>query len=371
MSVLSSAPPPLAARSAPPGQGGRPATRRRGLPGVGRRMASAGLLVVLGLALLIAVPGLRGVLRQIRHIGPGWIAVAVALELASDVSFVVVFRLFFDRLDAHDARLLGWTEQGSGALIPGGGAGGLAIGGWLIHLTGVPVKWIARRSAGLFFLGSAVSSAALVGAGLALTAGAPGPHNPATVLLPTVLAAAATLLVAALPAIVSSWARAPRWVAAIAAGVRNAEQTTFRRRPSWRLAGSLGYLGFDIAVLWVLLRGVGAAPSVPTVMFAYSIGYAANSLPIPGGIGVLDAGLTGALVLYGVSPVHAAAAAIVYHAVAFWVPGLGGLLAYARLRPRLLRARMDTPSDLQGTPETIASEEAHHARTHIDAQTSQ
>ena len=41
-----------------------------------------GLLVALGLALLAEVPGLRGVLREIGHIGPGWIAVAVALELA-------------------------------------------------------------------------------------------------------------------------------------------------------------------------------------------------------------------------------------------------------------------------------------------------
>jgi uncharacterized membrane protein YbhN (UPF0104 family) len=90
-------------------------------------------------------------------------------------------------------------------------------------------------------------------------------------------------------------------------------------------------------VLWVVLRALGHPPSVAVVVLAYSVGYAASALPIPGGIGVLDAGLTAALVLYGVSPVHAAAAAIVYHAIALWVPGLGGLLAYLRLRPRLLR----------------------------------
>jgi hypothetical protein len=58
-------------------------------------------------------------------------------------------------------------------------------------------------------------------------------------------------------------------------------------------------------------------------------------LPIPGGIGVLDAGLVGALALYGSPVSHAAAAVLVYHAIAFWVPTLGGSLAYARLRPRL------------------------------------
>jgi uncharacterized membrane protein YbhN (UPF0104 family) len=73
----------------------------------------------------------------------------------------------------------------------------------------------------------------------------------------------------------------------------------------------------------------------------YSIGYAANSLPVPGEIGVLDAGLAGALVLYGVAPAHAAAAVLIYHAIAFWVPGLGGLYAYMRLRPRLLGPARD------------------------------
>ena len=293
---------------------------------------------MLAVALLAAVPGLRGVLREIGDIGPGWLALAVALELASSVSFVIVFRLFFDGLEPGDARALAWTTQAAGVLLPGGGAGGLAIGGWLIHLTGVPVRWVARRSAGLFFLSGAVSAAALVGAGLALILGAPGPDNLTTVVLPTIGAVAGTLLIAALPAIVRSRPRAPRWLASIAAGVREGERTTFRTRPSWRLLGALGYLGFDVAVLWVTLRAVGSAPSIAAVTLAYSIGYAANWIPIPGGIGVLDAGLTGALVLYGFSPLHAAAAVIVYHAIAFWVPGLGGVLAYLRLRPRLLEA---------------------------------
>jgi len=340
MSALSSTARPLATSPGSQDPSRRRSTRRRpGLPRVGRRLATTGLLVALGVALLAAVPGLRGVLREIGDIGPGWIVVAVALELASAVSFVVVFRLFFDGLDARDARALAWTAQGSGALLPGGGAGGLAIGGWLIALTGAPLRWIVRRSAGLFFLGAAVSSAALVAAGLALMAGASGSDDRLTVVLPTVFVAVGLVLVAALPAILDSRPRAPRWLVSIATGVREAEQTAFTRRPDWRVVGALGYLAFDIAVLWVSLRAVGSAPSVAAVTLGYSIGYAANSLPIPGGIGVLDAGLTGALVLYGVSPVHAAAAVIVYHAIAFWVPGLGGVLAYMRLRPRLLRAR--------------------------------
>jgi uncharacterized membrane protein YbhN (UPF0104 family) len=351
-------------------RGREPAERPRlRLPAVGRRMATLGLLGLLAGTLLAEVPALRGVPHQIRHIAPVWIAVAIALELASDVSFVLVFRLFFDRLEARDARLLAWTEQGSGVLLPRGGAGGLAIGAWLIRLTGAPLPWTVRRSAGLFFLGAAASGAALVGAGVALLAGAPGPHDFPRVVLPTGLAAAGILLIGALPAILHSRPDAPRWLRAIAEGVQEAERTTFRRRASWRLLGAAGYLGFDVAVLWVVLGALGHASSIAVVVLAYSIGYAANSLPVPGGIGVLDAGLTGALVLYGVAPVQAAAAVIVYHAIAFWIPGLGGLLAYLRLRPRLLQPVALTPAPTRISPQNQVSKEAHDARTRRNPQT--
>jgi hypothetical protein len=92
---------------------------------------------------------------------------------------------------------------------------------------------------------------------------------------------------------------------------------------------------FDIAVLWTTFGATGPLPPVAPLMVAYLVGYLPNVLPIPGGIGVLDAGLVGALALYGSPVSHAAAAVLVYHAIAFWVPTLGGLLAYARLRPRL------------------------------------
>jgi uncharacterized membrane protein YbhN (UPF0104 family) len=316
----------------------RPGAPRR-FPTVNRRQVTLLLLLVLAVSLLASVPGLRDVRDRIGHLNPAWIIVAVGLEVASGVSFMVLFRLFFDRLPDRDARRLAWVEQAAGVLLPGGGAGGLAIGGWLAHLAGAPTRWIIRRSGGIFFLTSAVNSASLIAAGVALTVGVPGRHGFAPDVLPAVLAAAATLPVAALPLFTRSRRRAPAWIRAISAGVEDAEQTTFTRHPSWRLTGALGYLGFDMAVLWVTLRALGHAPSIPSLVLAYNIGYLANALPIPGGVGVLDAGLTGALVLYGVSPAHAAAAVIVYHAIALWIPGLGGLWAYLLLRPRLLQAR--------------------------------
>ena len=319
-----------------------------------RRIIALLLLMALAVALLTAVPALRPVVRTIRHIDPVWIVVAIALELGSCLSFVILFRLFFDRLRPRDARALAWTEQASGALLPGGGAGGLAIGGWLIHLTGVPTAWIVRRSGGLFFLTSAVNGASVILAALLLIAGTGGHHAFTLTALPMFLTILATGLVAALPRMLRSRRRVPGWVDGIVSGVRDAEQTAFTR-PSWRLAGALGYLGFDMAVLSITLRAVGEPLSVPALVLAYNIGYLANTLPIPGGIGVLDVGLVGSLLLYGASPAHVTAAVLVYHAVALWIPGLGGTLAYLQLRPRLTAPAPEASPAATGPQSTVQS----------------
>jgi uncharacterized membrane protein YbhN (UPF0104 family) len=300
-----------------------------------RRVATAALLGILVVSLMLAVPGLRPVVREIRRMSPAWIAVAIALELASCLSFVVVFRLFFDRVDGHDARALAWTTMSSGALLPAGGVGGLAISGWLMSLTGAPSRWIIRRSSGLFFLTSAFNVAGVAGAGLILLAGGAGPNDFLRAGLPVLAAAAATLAVIALPHVRRR--RSAPWLDELVAGIRDAERALLL--PNWRLIGAVGYLAFDVAVLWATLTALGHSPSAAALMLGYSIGYLANMLPIPGGIGVLDGGLAGALLLYGAPPAHVAAAVLVYHSIALWLPGAGGLLAYARLSRRLVPNR--------------------------------
>jgi hypothetical protein len=94
------------------------------------------------------------------------------------------------------------------------------------------------------------------------------------------------------------------------------------------MLGAIGYLGFDIAVLGLACAGVGHPIPVPSLVLAYLIGYAANALPVPGGIGVLEGGLVGALVLYGAPAAPATAAVLIYHTIAFWIPSLGGAVAY-------------------------------------------
>ena len=61
------------------------------------------------------------------------------------------------------------------------------------------------------------------------------------------------------------------------------------------------------------------------------------------GLGVLDSGLTASLVLYGLSPTASVGAVLVYHAIAIWVPGVGGLLAWLPTRWQTVSAPPSVP----------------------------
>ena len=119
-------------------------------------------------------------------------------------------------------------------------------------------------------------------------------------------------------------------VVRIASWVRNTASVAIER--NWRVLGSITYLLFDIAVLWACLRAVGASVPLLALVVGYQVGYLANLVPIPGAIGVLEGGLLGALVLYGLPAEPAAAAVVMYHAIALWVPTLAGTVSFVRLR---------------------------------------
>src|SRR5581483_349325 len=227
--------------------------RRRGRSAIDRRRLPRRLLTVLVLAMcvitvLLAVPDLRPVAGEIVDMNPGLVAAAFGLELASCLSFVIIFRLFFRPLPSTVAREMAWSQIGSGALLPGGGVGSLAVGGWLLHLAGMSAQQIVRRSSGLFFLTSAINVFTLAVAGLLLLLGiADGPHDVLRAGLPVIAALAAILLVLGLPPLARRLSiRHPKaaWLEDIGNGIPAARHAL--TRPNWRLLGALGYLLFDI-----------------------------------------------------------------------------------------------------------------------------
>jgi uncharacterized membrane protein YbhN (UPF0104 family) len=293
------------------------------------------VLATATVTVLLAVPPLRGVAHQISRMSLGWIAAAMVFEVASCAAYVVIFRLFFAAAPGGLARRIAWTEEASGALLPTGGLGALAIGGWLLRQAGMSTRRIVETSSALFFLTSGMNVAALVVGGVMLSSDAFGGHD--TLILagvPLALGVGSTCTTLALPLVVrrAPHRRWPRWLVDVSAGIEAARYSLLR--PSWRLLGAVGYLGFDIAALGALFAATGDPIPIDALVLGYLIGYIANVLPVPGGFGVLEGGLAGMLIAYGAPPTRTAAAVVVYHAIAFWIPSLGGLIGYALLRRR-------------------------------------
>jgi uncharacterized membrane protein YbhN (UPF0104 family) len=302
-------------------------------------------LALLLLAIGLAVPDLRGVLERVAHAHVGWLAVAVVLELGSCLGYVATVRLVLRRGPAREIRWLAWAEMAFGAVVPVGGAGGLAVGAWAMRAWGIAWSRIANRSAVIFLLTSAINATVLALAGLGVWLGVAS-HKVGAVygLLPAVVGLGGVGFFILLPRVRSRRLRPV--FERVATWVSDTEAVAFN--PDWRLLGSLAYLLLDIAVLWACLRAVGTAPPLLALVLGYQIGYLANLVPIPGAIGVLDGGLLGALLLYGLPAAPTAAAVVLYHTIALWVPSIGGTVGFARLRR----------SVAAGTPRSLARPQA-------------
>ena len=300
-------------------------------------LVSLAILVALIVGLLLAVPGLHGVGNVVTDMSPGWLAGGVALEVLSCLAYVLLFLTVFDRAPIVFGARVALTEMAFGAAVSLGGAGSIAVGAWLLHERGVPGGLVAERSAVLFLLTSAINLITLAAFGLGLGLGLlPGPRNPLLTLLPAGVAVAIFVLFLILPRLSERGARArgsgrlAMLLAATATTIRATRRTLLH--PDWRLLGAVGYLWCDIGVLWACFQATGHTPPIAVIVLAYQIGYLANVLPVPGNIGVLEGSFVAMLVLYHVHATTAAAAAVVYHAIALWIPATWGTIGFVRLR---------------------------------------
>jgi uncharacterized membrane protein YbhN (UPF0104 family) len=321
-----------------------------------RSLRNGFITLVLGGALvaglLLAVPGLKGVAKTVSGMSAEWVVVAVLLEGLSCACYVVAFLQVFERAPRLIGAWVALTEEAFGAAVSLGGAGSLAVGAWLMVERGAPPRRIAERSAVLFLYTSAINVITLILAGVGLFLGLPGPHNPLLSIVPAAVGAVVLVLFLLLPRYVDSLARRVQpgrlhtFLTETAASVRDTARLTFH--PDWRIVGVIGYLWFDIAVLFACFAAAGHVPPLAPVVLAYQIGYLSNFIPVPGGIGVLDGSMIGMLVLYGVGGTVAAAATLVYHAISLWVPAICGTIAFI-----VLQKTKSRPVVLRNPPEEL------------------
>jgi uncharacterized membrane protein YbhN (UPF0104 family) len=297
--------------------------------------------VALVVALVEAVPGLSSIRGRLAHGSPSWLLLAGCFRLLSALSYVVLFRAIF--APEQSPRLsyqIGMSEIGVNALVPAGGAGGLAIGDWVLHRRGTPWETLGRRSAEFFVFTSAFNVGAVailgwLGAIGLLPSHVSRAYSAIPALAATVVIATALALVPRLAALkarqVGQRSHSWRWwvlelAVALGSGAQGALDQ-FRRHNPAALIGGACYLAFDIATLWAALRAFHGHAALEPLAMGYLVGQLAGEIPIPGGLGAVEGGLIGALVLYGLPLTVATASTLAYRAIALGVPILFGGLA--------------------------------------------
>jgi uncharacterized membrane protein YbhN (UPF0104 family) len=100
----------------------------------------------------------------------------------------------------------------------------------------------------------------------------------------------------------------------------------------------------DYLTLIAALYAVGATPRASLVLLAFCAAQLLGTLPLtPGGLGFVEAGLTGTLALAGVGAGAAVVATLAYRLVSFWLPIPAGAVAAIIHRRRYGVAEVEPP----------------------------
>jgi uncharacterized membrane protein YbhN (UPF0104 family) len=253
--------------------------------------------------------------------------------------------IFCQRMSWSFASKIGWSELGAGSIVPASGAAGLALGAWALHEGGMAPDRIARRSVAFFLIKSSVNFFAVAILGFLMAFGLFNADQPLWLTLgPAVLASLVITLVIALPRLgpgtdpPEGAKKTTRWISAgrraLIQGTHEAV-TTLRHPSPLIVVGAVGYWIWDNAVLWATFHAFGASVPITAILMGYLIGQLGGALPIPGGIGGIDGGLIGAMIVFGAPAAAATAAVLVYRVILFWLPLVGGGIAFVALRREL------------------------------------
>jgi putative heme transporter len=114
------------------------------------------------------------------------------------------------------------------------------------------------------------------------------------------------------------------------------------RRPGGLLLRTALAQASGAVILFVALRGLGVGAELGALEFArvfFVVTLLSSFVPVPGGVGVVEVGLTGALVAAGVAAPTALAAVVVYRLLTYVVPIVVGAVLYVVWRAGVRRRR--------------------------------
>ena len=243
-------------------------------------------------------------------------------------------------------------------VLPGGAATGGVLQGRMLVVAGRPAGEVTSALSATGLMTTGVLLAIPVLTVPTLIIGPPPARQLQLGLLVSVVLAVAVM---ALGTAVLKWDRFVTWIGRAAghvvhlvrrrvsvdavASTFHAERDQVAAAFTGRWTRSLGAAAasrmLDYAALVAALHAVGAEIRPARVLLAYVVAMALGMVPItPGGLGIVEAGLTTWLVLSGVDAQAAVVATLLYRLASYWLPIPLGALAWGGWA---LHRRMDLP----------------------------
>ncbi len=333
---------------------GQPPPSRRVFRSWRRWAAGVICVVLLAVAVHAEEPMITESVHSFGHLRWRPLALAVAAETGSMVALGLMERRILImgglRLPVSRAVAIAYASNALSASLPVVGSGAAAafsyrrlvsqgatpaLAGWALTLSGV-----ASNAAFVLI----ISIGAIVSGNIAgVAAGAAG-------ILLTILAVAVAAIAIRWPPVRDRVTRAAVWTlgrvqrvirrpADGAAGIVAEAMTGLgafgpnRRDVTHAAASALRNWAFDLLCLAFSIKAAGAHVTWRGIVLAWAAGTGGASLNLtPGGLGVVEAALTGGLVALGVRGRQALTAVLVYRAITFWLAAAVGWVIYWHLR---------------------------------------
>jgi uncharacterized protein (TIRG00374 family) len=313
------------------------------------------LLVITGVSLYLIAPALLevfGAFDQLDDINPLWFVGMIALQAGSYACMWAVQRLAIRVRRWGPVITSQLASNAFGRIVPGGIAAAGAMQYAMLVRAGVPG---AAAASGMTASSLLVFGTLLALPLLAVPAIVTGAAVDPELVHAAIVGAIVFLAMVAVGVACIVWDRPLELIGRAAQSVRN--RILRRRAPLtgvparlirerdivldvlgrqwWKaLLGAAGRWVLDYLTLLAALYAVGASPRASLVLLAFFAAQLLGTLPLtPGGLGFVEAGLTGTLALAGVGAAASVVATLAYRLVSFWLPiPAGGVAAVLNRR---------------------------------------
>jgi uncharacterized protein (TIRG00374 family) len=308
------------------------------------------VVIIGGVGLYLVLPSITAVIAswpRLSSLNPIWFAVALIAEVGSFFATFALQRLALRTTGRFSVATAQLSGNAVSKIIPAGAAAGAAVQFRMLATAGINIDVAVGGLTAFSLLNIGGLLALPVFALPAILFGSPVSGGLAHAAF---LGIGGFVLFAGFGILILATDRPLEWTGRFA---QRAHNRIFRKRRPWtgldarllrqrdairsvlgerwlRAVGlTAGRLFLDYLCLLSCLRATGSHPQPSLVLLAYAVAGIVALIPItPGGLGLVEASLSGFLILAGVNASDAFLATLAYRLASYWLPLLAGPFAY-------------------------------------------